>query len=120
LLRLCPPDFQVFVGNGPAFLSGLQVGAVGGILAVANVAPREYVSIWELGRAGRWEEARQIHFRLMPVGQAVTTGYGVPGLKAAMDLLGYRGGAPRPPLLPADASARQAIAHILREAGLLG
>lgn len=118
LLRLCPPEFQVFVGNGPAFLSGLQVGAAGGILAVANVAPKEYVSIWELVRAGRWEEARQIHFRLMPVGYAVTTGYGVPGLKAAMDLLGYRGGAPRPPLLPADTATRQALAEILRQAGL--
>jgi 4-hydroxy-2-oxoglutarate aldolase len=119
LLRLCPPDFEVLVGNGPAFLSGMAVGAAGGVLAVANVAPREYVAIWELVRAGRLEEARAIHFRMMPIGHAVTAGYGVPGLKAALDLLGYRGGAPRPPLLPADGAARQAIAGILQEAGLL-
>lgn len=119
LLRLCPPDFEVLVGNGPAFLSGMAVGAVGGVLAVANVAPREYVAIWELVRAGRFEEARAIHFRLMPIGHAVTSGYGVPGLKAALDLLGYRGGAPRPPLLPADAATRRALQTILQEAGLL-
>lgn len=119
LLRLCPRDFQVLVGNGPAFLSGMAVGAVGGVLAVANVAPREYVAIWELVRAGRLEEAKAIHFRLMPIGHAVTSGYGVPGLKAALDLLGYRGGAPRPPLLPADAATRQALQRILQEAGLL-
>jgi 4-hydroxy-2-oxoglutarate aldolase len=55
----------------------------------------------------------------MPVGRAVTSGYGIPGLKAAMDLLGYYGGDPRPPLLPADAATRQAMREILAEAGVL-
>ncbi len=119
LLRLCPSDFGVLIGNAPAFLSGLQVGAVGGILALANVAPRECVAIWNLARAGKLDEAREIHFRMIPVGRAVTTGYGVPGLKAALDALGFHGGAPRPPLQPLDAAARSAVRQILQEAGLL-
>jgi len=119
LMRLCPPDFDVLIGNAPAFLAGLQAGAVGGILALANVAPRECVSIWELASQGRFAEARELHSRLMPVGRAVTTGYGVPGLKAAMDQLGYYGGAPRPPLLPVTEAAREALRKILVEAGLL-
>jgi 4-hydroxy-2-oxoglutarate aldolase len=119
LLRLCPPDFRVLVGNAPVFLSALQVGAVGGILALANVAPRECVAIYEHVRQGRWEEAQEIHFRLMPVGRAVTSGYGVPGLKACLELLGYRVGAPRPPLLPADGPTREACQRVLTEAGLL-
>ncbi|NLG48925.1 MAG: dihydrodipicolinate synthase family protein [Chloroflexi bacterium] len=116
LLRLCPPDFEVLLGNAPAFLSGLQVGAVGGILALANVAPAECVKIWRLVRQGRDAEAREIQFRLMALGKAVTAGYGVPGLKAALDELGYYGGPPRPPLLPADASVRETIRRILVEA----
>jgi len=119
LMRLCPPDFDVLIGNAPAFLAGLQAGAVGGILALANVAPRECVSIWELASQGRFAEARELHSRLMPVGRAVTTGYGVPGLKAAMDQLGYYGGAPRPPLLPVTEAAREALRKILVEAELL-
>lgn len=119
LLRCCPADFEVMIGNGPAYFSGLQAGAAGGILALANVAPRECVAIRRLVLEGRYAEAREIHFRLMPVGMAVTSGFGVPGLKAAMDLLGYRGGDPRPPLLPADETTRATIRRILVDAGLL-
>ncbi len=120
LLRLCPPDFRVMVGNAPVYLSALQVGAAGGILALANVAPAECVAIYDLAQEGRWAEAQEIHFRLMPVGWAVTAGHGVAGLKAALDWLGFRGGDPRPPLLPADEAVREAVGAILVEAGLLG
>ena len=119
LIRLCPPDFEVLIGNAPAFLAGLQAGAGGGILALANVAPRECVSIWQWALQGRFNEARELHARLMPLARAVTTGYGVPGLKAAMDLLGYYGGPPRPPLLPAAEAVRESLHKILIEAGLL-
>jgi 4-hydroxy-2-oxoglutarate aldolase len=119
LLRACPREFSVLLGNAPAFLSGLQVGAVGGVLALANVAPRECVAIYDLLREGSADEATAIQFRLMPVGRAVTSQFGVPGLKAALDLLGYRGGAPRPPLLPLDPARREALRGILAEAGLL-
>jgi len=119
LKRLCPPDACIMVGNGPAFFSGLQVGASGGILALANVAARECVRIHELVGLGEYAAAREIHFRLMPVGRAVTAGYGVPGLKCALDLLGFRGGNPRPPLLAVSDNSRATIAKILAEAGLL-
>jgi len=119
LIRLCPPDFDILVGNGPAYLSGLQAGASGGILALANVAPRECVAIWDLARSGQFEKTMAIQQRLMPVGRAVTSGYGIAGLKAALDLLGYYGGDPRPPLLPADDATRKAMRRILAESGLL-
>jgi len=118
LVRLCPPNFDVLVGNGPAFLSGLQVGASGGILALANVAPRECVSIWRWVSEGQLEQAKALHFRLMEVARAVTSGYGVPGLKAAMDLLGYYGGPPRPPLLAVTDEVRAVLERLLRKAGL--
>ncbi len=119
LVRLCPPGFDILIGNGPAFFSGLQLGAVGGILAVANVAPRECVQIHRLVLAGEHAQAREIHLRLIEIGKAVTGRFGVPGLKAALDLLGYTGGAPRPPLLPASDEVRNIIRQILVEAGLL-
>jgi len=55
----------------------------------------------------------------MPVGRAVTSGFGVPGLKAALDLLGYYGGPPRRPLLPLEPARREVLRGILGEAGLL-
>lgn len=116
LVRLCPPEFNILVGNGPAFYSALEAGASGAVLALANVASRECVSVFERVRAGDSEAARAIHFRLMDLARAVTSGYGIPGLKAAMDLIGLHGGAPRPPLLPADDDAREDLRRILGDA----
>ncbi len=118
-IRLCPPDFDVLIGNAGAYLDGLKAGAAGGILAVANVAPYECVAIWRLVRDNRYDEARETHVRVMPTARAVTSQYGVPGLKAAMDLIGYYGGAPRLPLLPLELAAREDIRNILTEAGLM-
>ncbi|MGI6368956.1 MAG: dihydrodipicolinate synthase family protein [Anaerolineae bacterium] len=119
LVRLCPPGFDILMGNGPAFLSGLQLGAAGGILALANVAPRECVQIYQHAVAGEFEAARDIHLRLIPVGKAVTSRWGVPGLKVALELLGYAAGVPRLPLLPADDGVRVEMRSLLVEAGLL-
>ena len=119
--------FSVFSGNYAAFLPGLTFGIDGAILAVANVAPRECVALRTLFAQGRSKEAGDLHLRLLPVAAAVTTRHGVPGLKAALDLLGGRdgrdgpyGGPPRLPLLPLAPPGRTEIASILREAGLVG
>jgi 4-hydroxy-2-oxoglutarate aldolase len=119
LVRLCPEGFDILIGNGPAFLSGLQMGATGGVLAVANVAPRECVRVFELHRAGDDAAAREVHLRTIPAGKAVTSRWGVPGLKAGLDLLGYRGGAPRAPLLPLGEAARGELRGVLQQSGLL-
>jgi 4-hydroxy-2-oxoglutarate aldolase len=119
IVRSTPQDFAVMCGNAGAFLPSLLLGTAGGILALANVAPRETVALYQAVRAGRLDEARALHERLMPVGTAVTRTYGIGGLKAALDLLGYAGGQPRPPLLPASATAVEDIRHILETASLL-
>lgn len=111
--------FEVLSGNYGAMLPGLTFGIVGAILAVANVAPNECVSIFNLFKLGKMNEARELYLRLLPVARAVTSQYGVPGLKAAMDLMGYFGGLPRSPLLPLGAEARSDVEKILREAELL-
>lgn len=115
--------FSVFSGNFAATLPGLTFGIQGAILAVANVAPRECVSLLSLFREGRLAEAGEMHLRILPVATAVTSKHGVPGLKAALDLLGGNdglyGGPPRPPLLAVTPAVRAEIAQTLREAGLL-
>jgi 4-hydroxy-2-oxoglutarate aldolase len=119
LIRAAPDDFKVMAGNAGAFLPGMLLGATGGILALANVAPHETVALYQAARDGRLDEARRLHDRLMPVATAVTRAYGVPGLKAAMETLGYAGGPPRAPLMPASAEAVSDIRGILQTGGLL-
>jgi 4-hydroxy-2-oxoglutarate aldolase len=113
-------DFSVLVGTAGALLGALTLGAVGGVLALANVAPEDCVRIQRLVKQGDIEAARKLQIRMLPVNTAVTATYGVPGLKAAMDMLGYFGGDPRPPLLPASEKERGEIRDILTKAGLLG
>jgi 4-hydroxy-2-oxoglutarate aldolase len=112
-------EFAVFSGNYGAMLPSLSFGVVGGILAVSNIAPNECVRIYELFQQGKIAEAGELHLRLLPVARAVTTQFGVPGLKAAMDMLGYHGGYPRVPLLPLGESQRAEVESVLREAELL-
>ena len=110
--------FVVFSGNYGAMLPSLSFGVAGGILAISNIMPRECVQIYELFQQGRVAEAGELHLRVLPVARAVTTQFGVPGLKAAMDMLGYWGGYPRLPLLPPGVNQRSELEKILREAEL--
>lgn len=112
-------DFQVLVGTAGALLAALTLGCPGGILALANVAPKECVQIMTLLNEGDIEKARDLQLKMLPVNRAVTATFGIAGLKAAMDLLGYDGGEPRAPLLPLDETAREDMKQILEGAGLL-
>lgn len=112
-------NFEVLSGNYGALLPAMTFGVRGAILAIANVAPAEVVTLFETARAGRWAEAGEMHLRLLPIARAVTSQYGVPGLKAALDALGLFGGMPREPLLPVSAAIRESIESMLREAHLL-
>ncbi len=98
MINLSQKGFAVFVGSAPVFFPALCVGAVGGILAVANVVPQECVQIQNLFNKEKMNEARALQGRLTPLAKAVTTKYGIGGLKMAMDLAGYCGGDPRLPL----------------------
>jgi 4-hydroxy-2-oxoglutarate aldolase len=103
-------DFAVLAGSAPAFYPALTLGAVGGILAVCCVVPRACVALFDAFTRGDHAAARELQRRIIPLAQAVTSGHGVPGLKAAMEVAGYAGGPPRHPLMPANAEARAAIA----------
>ncbi len=118
-IRLTPKGFQVLVGSPIAFLPALVLGAAGGILAVANVAPRECCEIWRLAQAGQWAEARELVYRVSPLASGISGRYGIGGLKAALDLLGYYGGPTRGPLPVPDAEAIEEVKEILATAGLL-
>ena len=119
VLQAARPDWNVLVGNGSAFMAAMSVGVTGAVLALADVAPAECVQLFELCRSGRWEEARALQSRLLPVNQAVGGTLGIPGVKAAMEMLGYYGGPPRQPLLPLGAREREALRGLLSAAALL-
>jgi 4-hydroxy-2-oxoglutarate aldolase len=119
LVRLTGSDFQVMAGSASFFFAGLALGAVGGILALANVAPQHALDIANLFRAGQWDEAGALQRRMLPVNAAVTARFGIAGLKNALDMLGYYGGPVRLPLVDLGESERKALRAILVEGGVL-
>ncbi len=122
IIRTRPQEkpFSVLSGSYPAALPGYAVGASGAILAAANIAPAECVQIRYLFLRGELDEARDLHLRILPAARAVTAQMGVPGLKAALEMLGMPAGLPRLPLLPLALKKRSGLRQILASSGLLG
>jgi 4-hydroxy-2-oxoglutarate aldolase len=119
-IRRADPSFEVLAGSANFFYPSLAIGVSGGILALANLAPDESVALFDLFNAGEIDKGRELHLRMLPVNMAITTRFGVSGLKAALDLVGYYyGGPPREPLLPLDPDRRKELKAILQGAGLL-
>jgi 4-hydroxy-2-oxoglutarate aldolase len=112
----CREEFAILVGHAGVFYASLCAGACGAILAAGCAAPRLCVRILEAFRAGDHALALELQGRLAPLARAVTTRYGIGGLKAALDLAGYRGGAVRAPLRAPGDEARREIARLLEEA----
>jgi 4-hydroxy-2-oxoglutarate aldolase len=119
-IRLVPDDFAVLTGNGSALYPALCVGAKGGILAIGCIAPRLAVAIYEAFAAGERERARAMQQALTIATRGVLGRYGIGGLKAALDMLGYAGGGVRAPLAYPGEEAKREIAKALTAAGLLG
>jgi 4-hydroxy-2-oxoglutarate aldolase len=94
----------------------MSAGAWGGILAVGCVAPALCIAIVQAVKSGETELAARLQSALTPLAQAVTTRFGIGGLKAALEIRGYVGGAVRAPLRAPDQEAREEIARLLFEA----
>lgn len=112
-------DFQVLVGSGALLYGALETGAVGGIVAVGLLATAEAAEITVAWTEGRLQDAGRLQERIAPVHKRIVGGMGVPGVKAALDLLGLKGGAPRAPLSAASQSRVEEIRGILESAELL-
>ena len=117
IARRVRSDFAIFVGSSPQLYTALCLGASGGILAVANVVPRACCNVAEAFKAGDIETARRLHRRLTTLAVMVTSRWGVPALKAAMNMAGYDGGCVRSPLL--DITDPDMLAAIRAEVSLL-
>src|SRR5215472_13139488 len=110
VVAAAPAHFQVLTGGAGVVYSCLVTGGRGAILALAALLPEKCVELYQLFRQGRHEEARLVQLQLVQASKAVVSEGGIPGLKYAMDLRGYQGSYPRPPLLPLKEEKKSAIA----------
>jgi 4-hydroxy-2-oxoglutarate aldolase len=111
--------FQVLAGSGSFLLPALSVGAVGGVMAVAAVAAEAMDDIVRRFNKKDLEGAKQVQTRMISANAAVTTRFGIAGLKAGLELIGMYGGPVRPPLLPLKEEERRELKEIFLKAGIL-
>jgi 4-hydroxy-2-oxoglutarate aldolase len=119
VVRRVPPGFRYFLGSGSVFLPGLELGACGAILGVANAAPELCSEIYRLFRVGELDTARKLQLDLIPLNKLIMERTGISGFKHALDLRGYYGGPVRLPLLPPDDAAKAEIGGLMKKLGLV-
>ena len=103
----------------PAFFPALSIGASGGILALANIAPQQCIDIFNYFNDSLIDKATALQQQIIGINKFVTRQYGVPALKLAMDQLGLFGGLPRKPLLPLTKKEKEILVEMMKDANLV-
>ena len=116
ILRVTNRAFHVMVGSALIMIEALEAGAAGAILGPANYATELCLEIDDYYHRGDVGAARQIQEQLKPLVLEVNIRCGIPGIKYATDLCGYKGGLPRPPLLPLRHGDQRKVVAALRKA----
>lgn len=118
VLKESDDGFHVLVGSALVMIEALQAGAAGAVLGPANYIPGVCLEIYRLYLQGNLEAAQELQRRIIPLVQEVNVRGGIPAIKHAVDLCGYKGGKPRGPLLPLGPAEERKVAAALRKAGI--
>lgn len=99
-LTLESDQFHVLAGSANFLFPAMLAGSIGGTVSLANVFPALAQRLYRAGAERDETSGPALHERCRKLNAAISGSYGVPGVKAAMNLAGLRGGIPRRPLLP--------------------
>jgi len=113
IVAATPPAFQILVGSAASVYPSMTIGARGAILALACALPEKCVALFELFQQGHHEKARELQAILVRASKLMVSELGIAGVKHAMDQRGYRGGIPRPPLLPLHHEQKKRLTEFL-------
>jgi 4-hydroxy-2-oxoglutarate aldolase len=113
MIAAVQPGFQVLVGSASTMYPSLMVGARGTILALANALPEKCVALYDFAHRGQLEQARELQQMLVKASKLMVSEAGIAGVKFVMDQRGYRGGIPRPPLLPLTDDVKKRLIALL-------
>jgi 4-hydroxy-2-oxoglutarate aldolase len=113
IIAATPEKFQVVVGSADTLYASLMLGAVGGILALADCLPELCIELHRAVAADQTASSRELHKRILPASNKLVRKMGIPGVKHAMDYRGYYGGPVRGPLMPLNASQKREVEAVV-------
>jgi 4-hydroxy-2-oxoglutarate aldolase len=112
-------SFHVLAGSVNFLFPAMMGGSVGGTVSLANSFPSLAMELFQCGKARDVGKGQPLQERATRLNSAISGRYGVSGVKAAMNLGGFRGGIPRRPLLPLTGPQQEELAKFLTEEGLI-
>jgi 4-hydroxy-tetrahydrodipicolinate synthase len=110
------PDLDVFAASAHIPAAVMMIGGVGWMAGPACVIPRQSVVLYDLCRAGRWDEAMTLQRKLWQMNEAFAKFNLAACIKAGLAIQGYAVGDPVPPQEPLSAEGRKAVEAILKSA----
>jgi 4-hydroxy-2-oxoglutarate aldolase len=118
-LQYASDNFSIISGTIDSLIPAMMIGAVGGVVSLANPFPEVCCRLYELYKNGELTQAKELYRRLLRLNRSIAGTYAVAGVKAAMELNGFFGGDPRMPLLPLNPLQKQNLAQVVKESGIL-
>jgi len=112
-------SFHVLAGSANFLFPAMMGGSVGGTVSLANSFPGIVMELFRYGQARDEAQGRPLQARVTRINKMISGPYGPAGVKAAMNLGGFKGGIPRRPLLPLRAEQVEQLRLLLVEEGLV-
>ncbi|MBF8249004.1 MAG: 2,4-dihydroxyhept-2-ene-1,7-dioic acid aldolase [Bacteroidetes bacterium] len=112
-------DFLVYSGIELLCFPILAIGGAGYVSATGNIMPKEVARLYDLFAAGKWQEAQDLHYYLMPLNDAVFIEINPVPAKTALGMMGRISPEVRLPLAPLSKENEQKLRSILNQYHLL-
>src|SRR3989440_1781240 len=119
ILRVRPANFSVLSGDDAVTLPLIALGADGIVSVASNEIPDLMSRMTNLALDGKWDEARELHYRILPLMEINFIGSSPGPVKAAMSMMGLLEENFRLPPVPITESSRAKIRTVLSELGML-
>jgi 4-hydroxy-2-oxoglutarate aldolase len=113
IIAATPEAFQTVVGSADTLYASLMLGAVGGVLALADCLPELCIELYQAVAANQNSKAQDLNRRILPASKKLVRQLGIAGVKYAMDYRGYYGGPVRGPLLPVTAAQKREVEAVV-------
>jgi len=112
-------NIDVMSGNDELTLPIISLGGKGVVSVVANIAPKEFVQMVDFANAGKFDKAKEIHYKLFPLMKLMFIETNPVPIKTAMNMLGMPSGELRLPLCEMAEGNRLKLQNALSNVGLL-
>ncbi len=111
----CGDRYDLFCGVDDLILESVLLGAVGWVAGLVNALPSESLTLWNLAREGRWDEARELYRWFTPLLHLDTDVKLVQLIKLVAAEVGMGSEMVRAPRLPLEESVRAQVLQLVRD-----